>query len=251
MLTILILLLAVFQSSHLDTSVVVTSQKQRLASFASGKSKRKEEKLSQKEDGAPNDNCKLACEQSLGYFDDISEENWIRAQRIHAKLFPNHFSKTLRKHSNGPNGKGGASKLEKSHMWNAENFQEEFHCSLAQRIPTDSQADGSKWVCDPHRLKKKKDCMTHSVGSNGKAEFEKAVKEEIGDHCEVRTFDIADYDRRNGNFSEALKGYSTFYHWGIGTEEESLSSDRFKTLKETMKELGHTDRTIDIFKIGE
>jgi hypothetical protein len=106
MLTIAILLLAVFQSSHLDTPVVVTSQKQRLASFASGKSKRKEEKLSQKEDGAPNDNYKLAHEQSLGYFDDISEENWIRAQQIHAKLFPNHFSKTLRKYSNGPHDKG-------------------------------------------------------------------------------------------------------------------------------------------------
>jgi hypothetical protein len=25
------------------------------------------------------------------------------------------------------------------------------------------------------------------VGSNGKAEFEKAVKEEIGDHCEIHS----------------------------------------------------------------
>ena len=29
--------------------------------------------------------------------------------------------------------------------------------------------------------------MIYSVGSNGKAEFEKAVKEEIGDHCEVHS----------------------------------------------------------------
>jgi hypothetical protein len=141
--------------------------------------------------------------------------------------------------------------LGRSNFWNGENFQEEFHCSLAQRIPTDSQADGPKWVCDPHRLKKKKDCLIYSVGSNGKAEFEKAIKEEIGDHCEVHTFDVVSRNKRNGKFSTALKGYSTFHHWGLGTEEQSRGSTMFKTLRQTMEELGHANRTIDIFKIGE
>lgn len=42
-------------------------------------------------------------------------------------------------------------------------------------------------VCNPHRIAQQKDCLIYSVGSNGKAEFEKAVHEEIGDHCEVHS----------------------------------------------------------------
>jgi hypothetical protein len=199
-----------------------------------------------------NDNYKLSNEQSLGFFDDISEENWIRAQQIHAKLFPNHYSNDMLKYSNGPDDKRHKNKLKQSKDWNAENFQEEFHCPLAQRIPTDSQGDGPKWVCDPHRLKQKKDCLVYSVGSAGKAQFEKAIKEEIGDNCEVHTFDVIGSNKRNGVFSKALKGYATFHKWGIGTEEQARDdSKRFKTLQGTMKELGHTNRTIDIFKIGE
>ena len=111
-------------------------------------------------------------------------------------------------------------------------------------------ADGPKWVCDPHRIAKQKECLVYSVGSNGKAEFEKAVKEEIGDHCEIHTFDLEDYNRRNGYFKDALKGYSEFHHWGFGTEEEAKKHpDTIKTLQQTMEELGHVGRSIDIFKI--
>ena len=42
-------------------------------------------------------------------------------------------------------------------------------------------------VCNPHRLAQKKDCLIYSVGSNGKAEFEKAVIEEIGNNCEIHS----------------------------------------------------------------
>jgi hypothetical protein len=42
-------------------------------------------------------------------------------------------------------------------------------------------------VCNPHRISQQKDCLVYSVGSNGKAEFEKAVMEEIGNHCEVHS----------------------------------------------------------------
>jgi hypothetical protein len=66
------------------------------------------------------------------------------------------------------------------------------------------------------------------------------------------TFDIIGSNNRNRVFSKALEGYATFHQWGIGTEEQARNdSRRFKTLQGTMKELGHTNHTIDIFKIGE
>jgi hypothetical protein len=128
----------------------------------------------------------LARDQSFGFFDDVSEAHWRRAQEIHKQMFPNHYSSDLMKYSNGPQDKGSIPKLKYSSYWNGENFHVEFHCPLAQRLPTDGQADGPKWVCDPHRLKTQEDCLIYSFGSNGKAEFEKAVKEYIGDHCEGR-----------------------------------------------------------------
>lgn len=195
------------------------------------------------------DDYKLAADQSFGFFNDISEANWKRAQEIHAKLFPNQYG-DLKKYSNGPDDKGNMPALKHSSHWNGENFQEEFHCPLAQRLPTDSQADGPKWVCDPHRLKNKKDCLVYSVGSNGKAEFEKGVKDEIGENCEVHTFDMSSYNTRNGDFATALKGYATFHKWGLGTHEQAQANPTtFKTLEQTMAELGHLNRTIDIFKI--
>jgi hypothetical protein len=190
----------------------------------------------------------LASDQSFGFFTDISDANWKRAQAIHAKMFPNYFQ-DLKKYAHGPNDKGDIPKLKRSHYWNGENFQTEFHCSLAQRLPTDSQADGPKWVCDPHRLESKVDCLIYSVGSNGKAEFEKGVQDEIGKHCEIHTFDLNHRNKRNGDFADALEGYATFHHWGLGTEEEAKKNNRMKTLEQTVKELGHENRTIDIFKI--
>lgn len=191
----------------------------------------------------------LAKEQSFGYFTDISNENWRIAQSHHASLFPNYYA-NLSKHSNGPNDKGKINKLRQSQNWNGQNFQVEFICPLARRLPSDSMADGPKWICDPHRLKQKKDCLVYSIGSNGKNEFEKAVKEEIGQHCEIHTFDLTSYNKRNGHFKDALEGYATFHHYGLGTEDQAKSNPgRFKTLQQTMEELGHTGRTIDIFKI--
>lgn len=191
----------------------------------------------------------LAREQSFGYFTDITNENWQIAQTYHAKLFPNYFA-NLDKFSNGPKDKGKTERLRKANYWYGQNFQVEFICPLARRLPSDSTADGPKWVCDPHRLAKKKDCLVYSVGSNGKNEFEKAVKEEIGQHCEVHTFDLESYNKRNGHFKDALEGYAEFHNWGLGTEEQANKKpDVFKTVKQTMQELGHTGRTIDIFKI--
>lgn len=194
---------------------------------------------------------KLAYQQSFGFFDDISDEQWKQAQRIHARLFPNFYIPgNLTLYSNGYEDKGKFHKLKKSNWWNAQNFQEEFHCAAAQRIPADSAGDGPKWVCDPHRIARQEDCLVYSVGSNGNVMFEKGIKEEIGSHCEIHTFDPVTRNPRNGVFSEALKGYATFHSWAFGTEKEAKEKpEKFKTLNQTMYELGHANRQIDIFKI--
>lgn len=197
-----------------------------------------------------NGDYELARKESFGFFDDIPQKNWKRAKEIHANLFPNHYTKDFMMYANGPNDKNVYKKLSRSKDWNGENFQEEFHCALAQRLPTDSQADGPKWVCDPHRLRNKPDCLIYSIGSNGKAEFEKGVRDEIGKNCEIHTFDMVTYNKRNGDFAKALKGYSTFHPWGLGTAEGAIRKPAtFKTLAQTMDELGHAGRRIDIFKI--
>ena len=136
----------------------------------------------------------LAYVQSFGFFDDIPNEMWLRAQEIHTKVFPNYFIdqdkdddeyhkkqnnankennkkninkssdyhdadtiQSLKEYSNLNTHKGNYGKLKNSHKWNGQNFQIKFHCPLAQRVPPTSQGDGPKWVCDPHRLQKRQE----------------------------------------------------------------------------------------------
>ena len=71
----------------------------------------------------------------------------------------------------------------------------------------------------------------------------------------VHTFDVDTSNRANGEFAPRLEPYSNFHHWGIGTEQQAAAYAQtgvgppFKTLQQTMEELGHVGRTIDIFKI--
>lgn len=70
----------------------------------------------------------LAYNQSFGFFDDVTDRQWKLSQVLHAKTFPNHFSKDLKQYSSTINDKGNIPMLRKSSFWYAENFQEEFHC---------------------------------------------------------------------------------------------------------------------------
>jgi hypothetical protein len=127
--------------------------------------------------------------------------------------------------------------------------------AFAQRIPSDSNPDGPKWVCDPHRIAKKKNCLVYSVGSYGNTMFEAGVKQEIGEHCEIHTFDVVTQNH-NGDFKTKLDAVGAHFHfWGIGTQQQA---DEYKkttegspmyTLKQTIEMLNHTRRVIDIFKI--
>jgi len=186
----------------------------------------------------------LALKQSFGFFTDIPEDQWRIAQEIHAKTFPNHFRKTI------------LSFDELSARWYAENFQEEFHCAYSRRIPSNSYPDGPKWICDPHRIAKQEECLVYSFGCFGNVEFERGIKEEIGEHCEIHTFDIVANNTSNGDFKGRLDKIGVnFHNWGLGTEMQADAYARTQegpplhTLAQTMAMLGHTGRVIDIFKI--
>eukprot|EP00934_Nitzschia_sp_Nitz4_P000862 Nitzschia sp. Nitz4//scaffold18_size181773//18013//18870//NITZ4_001895-RA/size181773-processed-gene-0.40-mRNA-1//-1//CDS//3329539951//862//frame0 len=182
----------------------------------------------------------LAFKQSFGFFDDILDDHWKRMQEYHANYFPNHAP-------NIQEFAGNSSK--KSHMWYFGNFHPEFHCAMLQRIPLYLKQDGAKWVCDPHRLRKKQDCLVYSVGSNGENDFERGVHDVIGEHCEIHTFDVISY-KHGQSFAKVLEGFSTFHKWGLGNEAQAKADPvRYKTLAQTMALLGHANRTIDIFKI--
>lgn len=81
------------------------------------------------------------------------------------------------------------------------------------------------------------------MGSRGDFSFEKSVLEEVHPNCEIHTFDFKDY-------SELAKEAGSNYHpWGLGAENGRRPFGELKTLKDTIKLLGHEGRVIDIFKI--
>ncbi len=184
----------------------------------------------------------LASKQSFGFFTDIPESQWRVAQGIHAKSFPNCY--------------GGDASAAVANKWYAENFQEEFHCGGARRIPSNSMGDGPKWVCDPHRIANKMECLVYSFGSYGDVEFERGIRREIGDHCEIHTFDVEKENEHYGDFKKAVESVGGwFHHWGLGTEEQAFKfadtgeGPPMYTLQQTLEKLGHKGRVIDIFKI--
>ena len=114
--------------------------------------------------------------------------------------------------------------------------------------------DGHKWICDSHRFPS--DCLVYSIGFEGDFHFELDLNR-VAPQCEIHTFDPKDY-------SQALTFYGAkamFHEWRLGTSYHTprrllvggsggggrivRSYGNFqlnittKTLRETMKELGH------------
>ena len=130
--------------------------------------------------------------------------------------------------------------------------------AFAQRIPSDSNSDGPKWVCDPHRISRQTDCLVYSVGCNGNTMFEEGVMDQIGTHCEIHTFDTKTQNKNNVEFQPLVEAAGAhFHHWGFGSQAQANAYKNSKaesaipiyTLKQTMAMLNHTGRVVDIFKI--
>lgn len=182
----------------------------------------------------------LAYDQSNGFFNDIPEDEWKLLQKRHYRQFPNCGPDVQLHHDTGKDKNNHI-----AHRFYFNHFEPEFTCRHEARLG--GLGDGPKWICDPHRISKQKDCLVYSVGSAGNILFEKTMKEEVSQNCEIHTFDVMSGNRKKGSFAERLVNYSTFHGWGLSHRRQPHRN--MKTLKDTIAELGHFNRTIDIFKI--
>jgi hypothetical protein len=179
----------------------------------------------------------LALYESSGFFDDISNSDWRRMKQKVQDIYPN---------VGGPIEKVRTQQVN-ANVFFQNHFEPDFACRHERRIG--QLGDGGKWVCDPQRLHKdesgkEKQCLVYSVGSNGDVSFEKAVKADIGSHCEIHVFDM-------GNYRAKVEETGAIYHqWGVSGRTFTDRRGRvYKSLQETVQELGHVGRTVDIFKI--
>ena len=165
----------------------------------------------------------LALDESDGFFADIREQDWLRYKsRFHS--LPNFKD-------NGAPGR--------SEAWFTDNFEPSFSCPHERRIG--GMGDGPKWVCDPHRIDTS-DCLVYSIGSNNDFSFEEAIHEAISERCEIHTFDMT-----IGEHPSKKPSYVHFHPWGLAAQDDE--THRLKTLRSTVKALGHEGRMVDIFKI--
>jgi len=191
-------------------------------------------------------NYETAKRQSLGFFDDMTEIQWeLMRDRVQKRI--NHCTDSdnfCPKNPNQPliNGKAGD--------WYQDNWEPDFTCQFERRIG--GMGDGPKWVCDPHRIARDAEdpedgCLVYSIGSSGQFSFEEAILKEISPHCEIHTFDP---EEQGTDFSIRAPDGVHYHAWGVENKRSDLTlTGQYKTLQDTFEELGHADRTIDIFKI--
>jgi len=115
------------------------------------------------------------------------------------------------------------------------NWEPNFHCSHSRRIG--KMGDGGKWVCDLFRLKTRSDCLIYSAGSSGDFSFEIYMKQFMS-HCEIHTFDK--------NLYQCPNNTCIFHQTTFGN---GVSPEGSKSWEMIIKELKHTNRLIDVFKI--
>jgi Methyltransferase domain len=92
----------------------------------------------------------LARIESLGFFDDIGLPTWKRLQKR---------ARTEQVYNIPSNPNLGS---KDPSFWLLNNMDPFFTCPHEIRVG--GRGDGPKWVCDPHRLVDKEDCLIYSIG---------------------------------------------------------------------------------------
>ena len=160
-----------------------------------------------------------ACEESLGFFDHISEENWCRSKH-HDRVFPR---------NHGPKANP------QSVWWYVANYEATLPCSLEQR---QGLQDDERWVCDPRNLLASPHCLVYSAGDVRQHNFERGIHRDLGKHCEIHVFTT------QRNVGQKLP-YVKYHDWDIS----DTTAGKRKTLADTVKLLGHGSVRIEIFKL--
>ena len=212
----------------------------------------------------------LAFDESFGFFNDIPSHIWKnKKQRV--KNQPKHNDGQLGLRSKFMNRDSPA-------IWYQHNWDTEFTCPHERKVGGIS--DGSKWVCDPHRLKG----ADNDINGNGTKELKVKSKEKqnpgdgTDNNCLVysfgrgspnaRTFDFAFetdllkllggpesceihfFDHRLNKFAGNPPDGIILHPWSLEGSVDARSSRRnFMTLKETVQHLGHEGRELDVLRI--
>ena len=185
-----------------------------------------------------NEDFALARKESLGFFDDVSSAHWELLKKKVGDMSPNYNDWAL-PHKNIETGEERGDRRNKQMGFFYQNhYEPDFVCQHERRIG--KLGDGGKWICDPHRIVKQEKCLVYSVGSNNDFSFETFVQKDISTNCEIHTFDFGDYAK---GAKEA--GGVQYHQVGVGID----NPPRFKSIKTLVKELGHENRIIDVFKI--
>jgi hypothetical protein len=136
----------------------------------------------------------LAFQQSLGFFDDINDQEWLEL-----------FQKPARNadHYNIPHNPNFGS--DKAAFWNFFNQEPVMSCPHLRKVG--GLGDGPKWTCDPERLtrvaqrrqaanpsSKESNCLVYSIGSNGNYRFENGLYDQLGPLCEIHIFDFGHHE---------------------------------------------------------
>lgn len=191
----------------------------------------------------------MALNQSLGFFDDIPEEEWKYRQQIAIDRW-DHRRGNFMSEAKKPFA-----------LWYLNNYEPFFSCPLERRVL--GVGEGPKWVCDPHRIAKaakrrSQGCLVYSVGSHGKFNFESGIQELIPD-CEIHVFDPGNYAKQTParyNFHQWALTSSWVKDWVPMLSNRTLhntmfmADERLKTFQQTVKALGHENRVIDILKVS-
>lgn len=119
--------------------------------------------------------------------------------------------------------------------WYQENAEPAYTCVREERIGP--QGDGGKWMCDPYGLRKERECLVYSFGSNNDFRWESTVQK-IAKNCEIHVFD------HTVEQSKAPHGIH-FHGYGL----TSYESGTLKTLRTIVSELNHEGRTLDVLKV--
>lgn len=144
--------------------------------------------------------------------------------------------------------------IKRAGSWYFYYWEPNWSCPLEERVmwlrnhTKVTAGDGGKWICDVPSLLHKKDCLIYSVGSNGQFLFESGLMDLIGTHCEIHVFDIDEYTNR-GHYPDKYWDHFQRHHWGFGVTDEVVGGRPLKSLLSTMRDLGHTGRTISILKM--
>ena len=133
-------------------------------------------------------------------------------------------------------------------LWNCEN-EERFGGEFSYAI-----GDGPKWTCGLSALgnqsPRRAPCLVYSIGSHYDFSFEYAVHERLS-HCEIHTFDgtldLSIRDTPRDLYSRNIH----FHNWNVISTYSAKNSNltKEKTMRQIIRELNHTGKTIQIFKI--